>query len=104
MNTSLRYRCCAAVDIDPTSRKGETVEQAATIADAWYAANPMPMGSAAVASRHHKACSSHVSSEIRMKCGLITWLTIFSCLLSICYTVWQWRRQAETNRDATQRS
>ncbi len=98
VSPSLKARCCAAVGIDQNSERAAVIERAASIADAWYESHPMPMGCAKAAERHHKACSSHVSSEIRLGCGVITWLTIVSCLFSICYTVWSWRREVENDR------
>jgi hypothetical protein len=97
MNTALRYRCCAEANIQPESKRAELVELSAVIADEWYEANPMRVGSPQSEDRYHRDCAVHVGTEVRMKCGVFLWLMVFSYLLSICYTVWKWRR--DTNGD-----
>jgi hypothetical protein len=98
---TLRHRCCSAVNINPNSKKGDLIETAAGIADAWYEAHPMPCGSYESLDRHHRRCGAHVGSEIRMACGVLTFISVFSCILSLCYTVWSWRR--ELKKDAEPR-
>ena len=94
IDRDLVNRCCKDAQIEPNSKKVGLVDQAAQFADDWYAQNPMPCGSGAAVDQHHQACRSHVESEMRMTCGVISLLTIISCLLSICYTVWRWRHEA----------
>lgn len=96
----LKHACCSAAGVDPDSRQAGIIERAANLANDWYTANPMPCGTAAIADQHHHACKAHVSSEIRMSCGIVVWLSILSALLSICYTVWSWRHTIERDRQA----
>ena len=94
MNTALRYRCCAEANIRPDSKRAELVELSAVIADEWYEANPMRVGSPQSEDRYHRDCTAHVGTQVRMKCGFFLWMMVFQYLLSICYTVWKWRREA----------
>ena len=94
INTALRYRCCAAAKIQPESKRAELVELSAVIADDWYQANPMRVGSVQCEDLYHLDCADHVSKQVRMKAGFFLWMMVFSYLLSICYTVWKWRRDA----------
>jgi hypothetical protein len=99
---SLRVACCAAAGIDPDSSRGQTVDRASAIANDWYGTHPMPCGCKASEEKHHQACAAHVGREVRCGCGLIAFLSIWSCLLSICYTVWSWRHTIDHDRKEEQ--
>jgi hypothetical protein len=103
MKPSLKSACCAACRVNENGPKAAIVERAAGWANDFYDANPMPCGSASVVKRYHKQCAAHVGQQVRVGCGVLTFLSLFSMILSICYTTWSWRhtldREAEQKKD-----
>ena len=99
MRPSLKTAVCTACGVSESSPKAAIVERAAGWANEFYDSNPMPCGSRAIAERYHKQCAAHVGQQVRVGCGVLTFLTLFSMLLSICYTTWSWRHALEREKE-----
>lgn len=94
MRESRKQRCCRVCCLPENGPEGNLVDQAAALADEWYESNPMPCGSSAATERYHDACKEHVEQKMTCALGALAMLGIIYYLVTICYTVWHWRREA----------